>query len=101
PLYFKDILDPATNRARVRMVDIRSEYYQIGRSYMIRLSKEDFEDPHELAKYAATCGISTEEFRKQFHYLVEKDMLYKVLEEKEKKKTPPVTEVKEKVAKKT
>lgn len=89
PLYFKDILDPVTNRARVRMVDIRSEYYQIGRSYMIRLSKEDFEDPHELAKYAATCGISTEEFRRKFYYIIEKDMLYKVLEEKEKKQTPP------------
>jgi 6-phosphofructokinase len=99
PLYFKDILDPETNRARVRMVDIRSEYYQIGRSYMIRLSKEDFEDPHELAKYAATCGISTDDFRKQFFYLIEKDMLYKVLEEKEKKKSPPAEKVKEKTAK--
>jgi 6-phosphofructokinase 1 len=99
PLYFKDILDPVTNRARVRMVDIRSEYYQIGRSYMIRLSKEDFEDPHELAKYAATCGISPEEFRKQFEYIIEQDMLYRVLEEKEKKKTPPAKEVKEKTAK--
>ncbi|MBC6951655.1 hypothetical protein DWB58_27330, partial [candidate division KSB1 bacterium] len=36
-----------------------------------RLSAEDFEDPHELAKYAATAGISLEEFRKQFQYLVD------------------------------
>jgi 6-phosphofructokinase 1 len=38
---------------------------------MIRLSPDDFDDPHELAKYAATAGISLEEFRQQFHYLVE------------------------------
>jgi 6-phosphofructokinase 1 len=89
PLYFKDMLDPKTNRARVRMVDIRSEYYQIGRSYMIRLGREDFEDAHELAKFAAVCGISTEEFRKQFSYIIEKDMLYRVMDEKMKKKSTP------------
>jgi len=37
---------------------------------MIRLSPEDFEDPHELAKYAATANISLDNFRKQFYYLV-------------------------------
>jgi 6-phosphofructokinase 1 len=71
PMYFKDILDPKTGKTRVRMVDIDSEYYGIARRYMIRLSEDDFDDPHELAKYAATAGISLEEFRKQFHYLVE------------------------------
>ena len=30
---------------------------------MIRLRRDDFEDPHELAKFAATVGISLEEFR--------------------------------------
>ena len=48
---------------------------------MLRLNKADFEDPHELAKYAATCGISLEEFRKQFYYLMQNDLLYKNLEE--------------------
>ena len=38
---------------------------------MIRLRKEDFNDPHELARYAATANISLEEFQKQFYYLVE------------------------------
>ena len=48
---------------------------------MLRLNKTDFEDPHELAKYAATCGISLEDFRKQFYYLIQNDLLYKNLEE--------------------
>ena len=38
---------------------------------MIRLRRDDFEDPHELAKFAATCGISLQEFRDEFEYLVQ------------------------------
>jgi len=74
PMYFKDIIDPKTKRTRVRMVNIHSEYYQIARRYMLRLTREDFEDPHELAKYAATAGISLDEFKKRFYYIAESDV---------------------------
>jgi hypothetical protein len=37
---------------------------------MIRLRRDDFEDPHELAKFAATVRMSLEQFREQFEYLV-------------------------------
>ena len=40
---------------------------------MIRLRKDDFDDPHELAKFAATAGLSLEEFQQEFGYLVEHD----------------------------
>ncbi len=36
--------------------------------------------PHELAKYAATCGISLDDFRDQFYYIIENDLLYKNIE---------------------
>ena len=81
PLYFNDIIDPATGRTRVRMVDPGSETFYIARRYMLRLNQADFDDPHELAKYAATCGISLDEFRKQFYYIIENDLLYKYLRE--------------------
>jgi 6-phosphofructokinase 1 len=81
PLYFEDIIDPATGRTKVRMVDPSSETFYIARRYMLRLNQADFDDPHELAKYAATCGISLDEFRKQFYYLMENDLLYKYLKE--------------------
>jgi 6-phosphofructokinase 1 len=71
PLYFKEIMDEKTGRTKVRMVDIDSEYYHIARRYMIRLSPADFDDAHELAKYAATAGISLKEFEKQFRYVAE------------------------------
>jgi ATP-dependent phosphofructokinase / diphosphate-dependent phosphofructokinase len=52
-------------------VDVRSTRYAIARRYMIRLRRDDFQDPHELAKLAATCGFSPEKFRGEFAYLVE------------------------------
>jgi hypothetical protein len=51
---------------------------------MLRLNQTDFDDPHELAKFAAVCGITVEEFRLQFSYLLEKDLLYRSAERKAK-----------------
>jgi ATP-dependent phosphofructokinase / diphosphate-dependent phosphofructokinase len=84
PLFFKNIIDPETGRTRVRMVDVASEYYSIARRYMLRLNQSDFDDPHELAKFAAVCGISVEAFRLQFGYLIEKDLLYRAAEKRAK-----------------
>jgi len=69
PIPFAQLIDPATGRARVRMVDIHSERYAIARRYMIRLRRDDFDAPPELAKIAAAGGMSVEEFRRQFEYL--------------------------------
>ncbi len=71
PIPFSALIDPETGRARLRLVDTHSTRYAIARRYMIRLRRDDFEDPHELAKFAATAGLSLEEFRRQFEYLVE------------------------------
>ncbi len=70
PIPFADLVDPKTGRTRVRLVDVRSTRYAIARRYMIRLRRDDFDDPHELAKFAATCGISLQEFRRQFEGLI-------------------------------
>jgi len=71
PIPFSALIDRETGRARLRLVDTHSTRYAIARRYMIRLRKDDFEDPHELAKFAATAGLSLEDFRRQFEYLVE------------------------------
>jgi 6-phosphofructokinase len=73
PIPFRDLIDPETGRTRVRLVDIHSTRYAIARRYMLRLRRDDFEDPHELAKFAATAGISIQEFRRQFEYLVQNE----------------------------
>jgi 6-phosphofructokinase len=71
PIPFKDMLDPKTGRTKTRLVDVDSTRYHIARRYMIRLRKDDFQDPHELAKLASTAGLTLEQFQEQFGYLVE------------------------------
>jgi ATP-dependent phosphofructokinase / diphosphate-dependent phosphofructokinase len=70
PIPFSSLIDSATGRTRIRMVDVTSTRYAIARRYMIRLRRDDFEDPHELAKYAATMHMSLDDFRAQFEYLI-------------------------------
>jgi ATP-dependent phosphofructokinase / diphosphate-dependent phosphofructokinase len=66
PIPFKEMVDPASGRARVRMVDVTAQSYQIARRYMIRLSDEDFKDPVALGRYAALVGLSPEAFQDRF-----------------------------------
>jgi 6-phosphofructokinase 1 len=70
PVPFRTLVDPATGRPRVRLVNVNSTRYGIARRYMIRLRRDDFEDAHQTAKFAATIGLTIEEFRRQFEYLV-------------------------------
>ncbi len=64
----------------MRLVDIRSTRYAIARRYMIRLRRDDFADPHELARFAATARMTLQEFREQFGYLIESEPPSLVLE---------------------
>ncbi|HJR77030.1 MAG TPA: diphosphate--fructose-6-phosphate 1-phosphotransferase, partial [Nitrospiraceae bacterium] len=66
PIPFDQILDPATQRTRVRMVDIASESYRIARRYMIRLEPEDFEVKERLARCASVVGLTAEAFGERF-----------------------------------
>lgn len=66
PMPFKEMLDPVTGRARVRMVDTESQSYQIARQYMIRLDDEDFTDQERLSRHAAVVGLSPDAFKQRF-----------------------------------
>ena len=70
PILFKQMLDPISGRAKVRMVDITAQSYQIARQYMIRLCDEDFKDPLALGRYAILAGMSPEAFQARFQPLV-------------------------------
>ena len=63
---FDQILDPATQRTRVRMVDTEAESYRIARRYMIRLEPEDFEARERLARCASVVGLTVEAFGERF-----------------------------------
>jgi ATP-dependent phosphofructokinase / diphosphate-dependent phosphofructokinase len=75
PIPFAQLLDPQTGRTRVRMVDIKSTRYAIARRYMIRLRRDDFEEPAVLAMFGGVCTPkkSAEEFKREFGYVVENE----------------------------
>ncbi|PYR90412.1 MAG: 6-phosphofructokinase [Acidobacteria bacterium] len=71
PIPFETMIDPDTGRTRVRSVDVTSTRYAIARRYMLRLSREDFDDPHDVAKLASIAHLSIDEFRDRFGYLTQ------------------------------
>jgi 6-phosphofructokinase 1 len=70
PIPFSEMIDGQTGRTKVRLVDISSTRYAIARRYMIRLRRDDLEDPLEVTRLAATAPLTEQEFRRQFEYLV-------------------------------
>jgi 6-phosphofructokinase len=70
PIPFPEMLDPTTGRARVRQVDIHTTRYAIARRYMIRLRRDDFEDESCATRIAKVAGLSLEQFRSEFEYLI-------------------------------
>jgi len=70
PVPLDEMLDSRTNRMQVRLVDIESTRYAIARRYMIRIRRDDLEDPVILARLAASSDINTDEFRARFQSIV-------------------------------
>ncbi len=75
PLPFDDMLNPETKRMKTRKVDVEGEGYECARRYMIRLERRDFEESARLALIAEASGMTPEQFRTRFQYLVERDPL--------------------------
>jgi 6-phosphofructokinase 1 len=71
PMAFDDMINPQTGRMKPRKVDIHGEGYECARRYMIRLERRDFEEPTRLARIAEAGGMTAEQFRQRFGYLVE------------------------------
>jgi 6-phosphofructokinase 1 len=63
---FEKLMDAETGRMRVRLVDINSTRYSIARRYMIRIRRDDFEDPAAIEQLAEACGQDVATFRRRF-----------------------------------
>jgi 6-phosphofructokinase 1 len=70
PVSFVEMTDRVTGNIKVRLVDINSENYEVGRNYMIRLEKKDIKG-RSVSRLAQHAKLSTKEFKKRFSYLVE------------------------------
>jgi 6-phosphofructokinase 1 len=71
PLPFGSFTDPETGRVQIRLVNVESSSYRVAREYMIRLDREDLEDPERLGPIAAAAGLTPEVFRGRYGYLAE------------------------------
>lgn len=69
PVTLEDMLDPHTGRVRVRLVDTKTEAYEVGRKYMIRLENSDFETPR-VEKLATAAGLTPAAFSARFRSVV-------------------------------
>jgi 6-phosphofructokinase 1 len=66
PVPFEDLVDPKTNRTRIRQVDLGSYAYSVARAYMIRLEPEDFNKQGTLRALASEAGMTPDEFRARY-----------------------------------
>jgi 6-phosphofructokinase 1 len=69
PIPFVELMDYSTGKVKMRPVDLTSETYKVGREYMIRLEKGDFQGKN-LKRLAKTANIKPEEFKNRFGYIV-------------------------------
>ena len=68
PVQLGDLIDPETNRTRVRLVDVSSDTYRVARAYMIRLEPQDLADEGILARLAAEAQMPASDFRERFRH---------------------------------
>lgn len=66
PTNLNDLADPATNRTRLRLVDVNTDYYRVARAYMIRLDRNDLENPETLAKLATQANMTPADFARHY-----------------------------------
>lgn len=66
PVAFDDMIDPLTNRTRIRLVDTESYSYRVARAYMIRLEQGDFESPTMLTALASEAQLTPRQFRQRY-----------------------------------
>ena len=70
PVAFEEMVDPITNRTRIRQVDLTSYSYQVARAYMIRLERSDFQTPTVLSALASEARMTPHQFREYYESVV-------------------------------
>jgi 6-phosphofructokinase 1 len=66
PIPFAEIIDPKTNKSRVRGVDVNSDSYRNALALQDRITAEDLADPETLAALAAAANLSPEESKLRY-----------------------------------
>ncbi len=69
PIPAETMMDPATGRTEVRLVNVDSFTYQSAYKFMIRLKPQHARDELLWARMAMQTNLSTEEFKARYGYL--------------------------------
>jgi 6-phosphofructokinase 1 len=74
-LPFEELQEADTGRISTRLVDITSDHYAVARQYMIRLTREDLNDPGLVARMAESGSMDENAFHERFAPLLEGEAL--------------------------
>jgi len=66
PVPFDTLMDPATGRTKVRMVDTSTDAFLCARALQVRVERADLEDGARLAALAKAAMLSPEDTRKRY-----------------------------------
>jgi len=66
PIPFDDLMDPATGRTRVRMVDVESDSFRAALSLQQRVTRADLADRKRLEAIAGAARLSVDEARVRY-----------------------------------
>ena len=66
PIPFDKVINPKTDSANVRFVDINTESFEVAQKYMIKLTQEDLENRQELKNLASLTNMKPSEFKAYF-----------------------------------
>jgi len=66
PIPFDELMDPATGRTKVRMVDISTQSHQSAHSLQVRMEPVDLEDGERLAALSRATGLSPEQVKARY-----------------------------------
>jgi 6-phosphofructokinase 1 len=69
PIPFEDLVEPASGKTKVRLVNVDSEGFRVARAYMIRLEAEDFAHAAWVDRLADAAHLTPGAFRQRFEYL--------------------------------
>lgn len=70
---FEDLVDPATGRIPVRMVDTSTESYKVAARYQIRMRRSDLDDPDRRARLALASGLDEAALIRRFKGIAVRD----------------------------
>ena len=69
PIPLNEMIDPATGRTRLRLVDTAAESHQNAWALQVRVEESDLTDPEKLAAIAETAKLSPEEAKERYRPL--------------------------------